>query len=361
MDGTVWALDQSGDIYVYGNGAWTLMGGILAQVSVGSLNYVWGVNPNNVIFQWNGSAWNAMPPPPNATPQQVSVGAEGTVYAIDTATYIYQWNGTAWQPFPGLVAQISGGLSDRFFYNNPAVSSQGAWSAQSNPSAAASGYLQDSTAGDTLTFKFTGDSIALYRLVDPNGGQATLTMDGNSAGTFDFYFPQQRWQIPAVLDHLGAGPYTLVLTVSAQNNPASAGHNIYIDTVAAPSPFVPNADQQTAINRVNFYRNQAGLPPAALNNALDLAAQAHAGLSHVETPNVYGFVGAQVGDRTTYFTTYFGYPPQTNFSLGSSETEILPVQEDAAGGGLTTSVSAGVAVDAWMGEVYHRQSIMKYS
>ena len=180
-----------------------------------------------------------MPGTPNNTPKQVSAGADGTVYAVDSANLIYLWMGTAWQNITGFLVQISTGFASRVPYNNGAVTTQGSWSTITSTSAAAGGYLQDSSAGDTITFKFTGDSVALYRLVDPKGGTASVTVDGSNFGSFDFYFPQQRWQIPAVLDHLGAGPHTLVLTIGAQSNPASAGHNIYIDTFAAPAPFFP--------------------------------------------------------------------------------------------------------------------------
>lgn len=101
------------------------------------------------------------------------MGADVTIYLLDTAGNICLRSGMAWQPLSGNLTQISAGLSDRFFYDNPAVTSQGAWSTQTNASAYAGGYLQDATAGDTLTFKFTGDSVVLDRLVDPNGGQAT--------------------------------------------------------------------------------------------------------------------------------------------------------------------------------------------
>jgi hypothetical protein len=347
-DGTVMALDQTNNIYSYANAAWQQVAGSLTQLSVGSATNACGVNGLNAIYEWNGTAWSTMPNTPKASVKQVSTGADGTVYAVDTAGNVYIWNGAAWQAITGgTLSQVSAGFADRSAYPNPAVTTSGSWSTQTNPNAAAGSYLQDSTAGDSITFKFAGDSVALYRLVDPNGGQATLTVDGNNAGYFDFYFPQQTWQVPAVLDHLGAGQHTLVLTVSGKNNQASAGHNIYIDTFSAPAPFFASAAQQTALTAANSYRSTVGLPMFTLNKALDLAAQAHAtfessnnvqGPGHEDTPGAPGFVGVEPWDRTAYF----GYPSGN-------------VGEDADYQG------PAPAVADWIDTVYHRGLFTVYA
>jgi hypothetical protein len=348
-DGTVWAIDTTGNIYSYNGTGWQTVFGNLAQLSVNSGNNVWGVNYTNGIYQWNGSAWTAIASPAGATAKQVSVGPDGTTYLLDTNGNIYTRSGSAWQPIVGNLAQISAGLSDCFAYANPAITTRGTWSPQTNASAAAGGYLLDSNTGDTVTFKFSGDSVALYRLVDPNGGQASVTVDGQNMGTFDFYFPTQMWQVPAVLDHLGAGQHTLVLTVTGQNNPASAGHNIYIDTFGAPAAYLPTADQQTALSKVNFYRNPLAsatppMPPASLSKALDLAAQAASDynglnntITHIETPGTQGFVGVGPADRAALF----GYAPS--------------VSEDAFQG-----MDAAGSVDGWVDTVYHRVPILSY-
>ena len=247
-DGTVWALNQ-GNIWSYSGSGWSQVQGQLTQVSVGSATNVWGVNAAapEWLWQWNGSQWAQIGAPSTFTPIQVSVGEDGTVYAVDQRSFIFHWLGGAWQTISGGLSQISVGLSDRFLYSSTAVTPQGSWSATTNANAAAGGYLESSNMGDSLSFTFTGDSIALYRLMDSNGGQATVSVDGNAMGVIDFFFPQQqtgtntqRWQIPAVLDHLGAGQHKLTLTVSGNHDTASNtntnlsaynsnGNNVYID------------------------------------------------------------------------------------------------------------------------------------
>jgi uncharacterized protein YkwD len=365
-DGTVWALNQ-GNIWSYSGSGWSQVPGGLTQVSIGSATNVWGVNSAlpEWLWQWNGSQWAQIAAPSTFTPIQVSAGEDGTVYALDQRSYIFHWLGGAWQTIPGGLSQISVGLSDRFFYSSTAVTPQGSWSTVTNANAAAGGYLESSNTGDSLSFTFTGDSFALYRLMDSNGGQATVTVDGKAMGAIDFFFPQQQtgtntqmWQIPAVLDHLGAGQHKLTLTVSGNHDTASNtgssaynsnGNNVYIDCFVVPAPFAASADQQAALTRVNFYRNQAGLPPAGLATALDLSAQAHANYNstnptnynltpHNETIGDQGFVGVDFWNRTSYF----GYNPAN------------PVSEDAA------QNTAAASVDEWVNTIYHRLPIMSY-
>ena len=205
-DGTVWALNQ-GNIWSYSGSGWSQVPGQLTQVSIGSATNVWGVNSAGLVWQWNGSQWAQIAAPSTFAPIQVSVGEDGTVYAVDQRGSIFHWLGGAWQTIQGGLTQISVGLSDRFLYNNTAITAQGSWSAITNANAGAGGYLESPNKGDSLSLTFTGDSIALYRLMDSNGGQATVSVDGNARGIIDFFFPPQtgtntqRWQIPAVLDY----------------------------------------------------------------------------------------------------------------------------------------------------------------
>ena len=86
------------------------------------------------------------------------------------------------------------------------------------------------------------------------------------------------------------------------------------------------------------------MPAAALNKALDLAAQAAAfsnssnmQITHIEDPTLPNFFGAGPGDRSNYF----------GYGAGGAE--------DAFEG-----VNALASVDGWMDTVYHRTPILTY-
>jgi uncharacterized protein YkwD len=243
----------------------------------------------------------------------------------------------------GLSASAGWAQTVRYEESNPAVAFSGTWTPQADRSASGGGYQVSSTAGSTVTLTFTGDSIALYHSLDANGGQAAVTVDGKQLGTFSFNFSVPRWQIPAVLDHLGAGQHTLVLTVQAPQTGTAS--NVYIDAFDVPSPFAASTDQQAALAQANMYRGLMGLPPQQLSSAIDLAAQAHADynantamLSHDEAAGTAGFfVGAAFNDRVLYF----GY-------VNSSS-------EDAA------QVTAVASIDTWISSVYHRVPFTAYT
>ncbi len=236
--------------------------------------------------------------------------------------------------------------ADKFGANNPAVVLSGAWTQQTDSRATSGGYAVSNTAGNTATIQFAGDSITLWRRLDTDGGSATISVDSKMVATFNFYFQEQRWQVPAVLERLGPGQHMLVLTVGDQTQmpPGSTGLNVYIDAFEVPSSFTPSANQQAALTRVNLYRTKMGLPPAGFATGLNLAAQAHADynamtgiLSHNETFGMAGFVGAGFGDRAAYF----GYDSAAF--------------EDAHQVG-----DANKAVDGWMNTLYHRVPIAGY-
>ena len=226
------------------------------------------------------------------------------------------------------------------------VFSQGNWTATADTNASGGSYMLSTTAGATVTFQFTGDSLVLYRRLRTDGGLVQVSVDGTPRNTISFLFPETRWQVPAVLDNLGAGAHTVVLTVSAKNLTGPSGA-VTVDAFEFPTTFAPSPDQQTALTVVNQIRTQAGngLPPVTLSAALNLAAQGHASYlatngagGHNETQGMPGFIGAALGDRGDYF----GY-------------DRLVSEVASPGGDANTAING-----LWMATVYHRSPFLKW-
>jgi uncharacterized protein YkwD len=247
-----------------------------------------------------------------------------------------------------LTAALAVGHAARIEENDPSVAYNGAWTSTPDAQASGGSYMMSSTAGATVTFNFTGDSLVLYRYLSTNGGMASVTVDTKPWGNIYFNFTQPAEQVPAVLDHLGAGSHTIVLTVAVPFGATTAGA-VTIDAFEFPTTFLPNANQTAGIATINQVRTQAGLPLASLSTALNLAAQAHtdyaanggmAGVSiHEEVAGQPGFIGVEPGDRAQYF----------GYDQGGSEV-MNP-------GGDTSSAVTGL----WMGTVYHRTPFVTYS
>jgi uncharacterized protein YkwD len=236
-----------------------------------------------------------------------------------------------------------------------ALTKEGDWRAVAAAEASKGHYVVASDADAALIFAFAGDSVAVRRIVGPNGGQARVSVDDAAQGTLDFYFPERRWDVPSVYDGFGDGPHTLRLVVLKDAAKASKGHEVAFDRALAPSGVARDDIQAEALTHTNALRAAAGLPAVRAAGALDLAPMAHAAYDqdngrsegHNETAGVAGYTGARPWERAAYF----GYTP----TIGEDMTFRWGVRENAGGFGY-----GAYAVDSWQQTVYHRNLIMGY-
>lgn len=233
---------------------------------------------------------------------------------------------------------------------DPSVTYTGTWTPQTDPLASGGSYTTSSTAGSTVTFNFTGDTLTIYRLIDPTGGQADVTIDGTPRGQLRFDAQARVYLVPSEFDNLGTGPHTIVLSVNTTPNNIYAQTTVFIDAFETPTFFVPTSAQSTALASYNQLRTQLGLPTARLSVPLSLAAQAHAEyLTQNNTTGagelfgqagITGFTGPFSPDRAEYF----GYP------IGASTFENT---------GATADPNA--SINYWMSTVYQRLNMVTYS
>lgn len=112
VDGTSWALDNSGDIFRYDAQAqaWTQIPGSLAYIAAGSANAVWGINSSGEIYRWNASAntWDWIA----GTLSQIAVGSDGDTWGLNGESQIYHFDAAtqSWTHIPGSLQQISVGF-----------------------------------------------------------------------------------------------------------------------------------------------------------------------------------------------------------------------------------------------------------
>lgn len=245
---------------------------------------------------------------------------------------------------PPVLVKVPPAADGHYEEDNPALARRGAWRRVADPAASGGAYLASDTAGDRVTLAFGGDRLTLYRRIGPDGGQAIVSVDGRRHGTLELYFPEERHQVPAVVDGLGPGGHAVSIVVAAQADQASTGRVVALDAVAVPGPFEPSAAQVAGIARVNLYRDRVAIPRARGALAIHLAAQAHAdyavrnpGESHGETPGKPGFVGPGPSDRVRYFGYPYGVWEDMHF-IGD------PV----------------AAIDGFMTTVYHRVPVIQY-
>jgi hypothetical protein len=91
-DGTVWALNAQQQIYSYNSQtqSWTLVSGLLTNISVGSATVIWGINSSEDIYSYNTQTkiWDLEP----GLLKQLGVGPDGVPWGFNNAGTVYEFN-----------------------------------------------------------------------------------------------------------------------------------------------------------------------------------------------------------------------------------------------------------------------------
>jgi glucosylceramidase len=100
----------------------------------------------------------------------------------------------------------------------------------------------DSTAGDSVSFSYTGYGVTLYLATGPAQGYANVTFDTNPAVRIDTYANtaagnQVGWISPPVTT---AGQHTVTVTVAGSQGAYSSGGAVTIDRHAGAQPSLPD-------------------------------------------------------------------------------------------------------------------------
>lgn len=93
------------------------------------------------------------------------------------------------------------------------------------------------TAGDTLTLPFRGTAISWVGYTGPDGGIATVQIDGGAAAQVDTYSATAKYQ-PVVFTAAGLADanHTLTITATGQKNAASTSSRIVVDAFDVFTP-----------------------------------------------------------------------------------------------------------------------------
>lgn len=118
--------------------SWIQVGGNLKSVTCPAANIVWGVNNQDIIWNWTGNIWNR--PSPSQRLSQISAAADGTIWGVNTSGEVWKWTGMNWiQPQPSArLKYISVGSGTQIWGVN-AIDEVWKWTgskwAQQNPNA----------------------------------------------------------------------------------------------------------------------------------------------------------------------------------------------------------------------------------
>ena len=98
------------------------------------------------------------------------------------------------------------------------------------PSMYAATYSDSSYLNDTVSVSFSGTQIALYGVLDVDGGYGAVSIDGGTATNVDFYGPSRQGnQLVWTSPFLVPGTHTLSVKVTETNDGNSSGYDVRID------------------------------------------------------------------------------------------------------------------------------------
>ena len=109
------------------------------------------------------------------------------------------------------------------------------WDVDSSSHASGGSYAQSASAGDRITFSYSGTAVRLYGTRMPNGGRADVYVDGSRKGQADFYASSVQWRQRVFSATLPAGHHVVTVLVTGTHRSASHGSYVYVDALGTGS------------------------------------------------------------------------------------------------------------------------------
>ncbi len=83
IDGTLWGVDVNHAIFSFDGSAWQSVPGAMQKVSVGSAQYIVGLDPDGKLFFHDGN-WQPIASPTTGPMLDVAIGSDASLFAIDS-------------------------------------------------------------------------------------------------------------------------------------------------------------------------------------------------------------------------------------------------------------------------------------
>ncbi len=149
------------------------------------------------------------------------------------------------------------------------------WSHASSSHASGGSIVSSGNVGSAVQLLFSGSSATVFGRSGPDGGRATVKVDGKTRATVSFYSKAVTWNKQvARVKGLSSGTHVLTVMVVAQKDTASSGHVVSIDR------FVTNAGTLQETSPTVFQWWSVHRATDAVGASFDSVAAAKAGTSH---------------------------------------------------------------------------------
>ncbi|BEP16040.1 hypothetical protein acdb102_43510 [Acidothermaceae bacterium B102] len=120
------------------------------------------------------------------------------------------------------------------------------WSKVVSGHASGGSYAKAAGARDQISFSFTGSSISLIGVRTPDGGYATLSVDGVPRKTVNFFSKKTAYGVTLYSGLLSEGTHVVTVTVKASHPKGSTGNAVNVDALKVDGKLM----QQTAADQI---------------------------------------------------------------------------------------------------------------
>jgi subtilisin family serine protease len=159
------------------------------------------------------------------------------------------------------------------------------WSGKSQAQAHSGGWRRAGSKNASISFTFTGDSLAWLTTRGPNFGRAQVWLDGANRGTYDMYQANAEYQVPVCFTGLGSGEHTIQVMPLGTKNNKSSSKAVVVDGFRGPvaaqepstsAPLPNNSPSESAVGVITALQDNTlvitpgdGSSPLTLNIAAD--------------------------------------------------------------------------------------------
>jgi hypothetical protein len=103
------------------------------------------------------------------------------------------------------------------------------WRTVSAGPALGGSFVQESTAGATLRYTFTGPAVSLITTRGPSSGKAAVKIDARAPVVLDLYAPRLTYKVGTPFTNLGSGAHTITVTALGTKRAAARGTTVGVD------------------------------------------------------------------------------------------------------------------------------------
>lgn len=105
------------------------------------------------------------------------------------------------------------------------------WESQDNANASGGTWKISGTPGSQAIVSFAGTGAALHYMKSPEGGIATIELDGEPYTSVDMYSPIEGMVNETIVSGLENTRHILVIAVSSSRNPSASGSAVVVDAI----------------------------------------------------------------------------------------------------------------------------------